>query len=236
MRGSTASFPFAFFLLMIGGLLVGTGAGQVGVAQAPNASAMEVADGCSFDDEKTSVEDPASLVDFQDPYQGNASAPVTIVEYFDPNCPHCKTMHAIMKQAVERYGDEAQFVYKPMPLWEYSLPQIEALYAAAQEDKFIPMLEAQYARQQQGGLSMDALREIAREIGMNPDVLTSRVEQQTYRDRILQQRQRAVEIGVDSTPTVLVNGRFIDGQSRTLECIGAFIDAAQQNATSSASG
>ena len=161
------------------------------------ADTTQVADGCYYDAEKQPVENPASLVDFQDPSQGNAESPVTIVEYFDPNCPHCKTMHAVMKQAVEQYGDEARFVYKPMPLWGFSVPQIEALYAAAQEDKFIPMLEAQYARQQRGGLSMEQMKAIAGEIGRNPDVLASRVEQQTYRSQIMQQRQRAIEIGED---------------------------------------
>jgi len=213
-------------------------AASAGTASTPAAAAdtVQVADGCYFDPEKAPVTNPASLVDFQDPSEGNADAPVTIVEYFDPNCPHCKTMHAVMKKAVDAYGDDAQFVYKPMPLWRYSLPQIEALYAAAQEGKFIAMLEAQYARQQRGGLSMEQLKAIASEIGMNPDVLESRVEQQTYRSQIMQQRQRAIEIGVDSTPTVLVNGRFVAGESRTLRCLGAFIDAAEQNATSSASG
>jgi protein-disulfide isomerase len=196
----------------------------------------QVAEGCFYDPEKQPVANPASLVDFQDPSQGNADAPVTIVEYFDPNCPHCKTMHAVIKQAVEQYEDEAHFVYKPMPLWGFSVPQIEALYAAAQEGKFIPMLEAQYARQQRGGLSMEQLKSIAQEIGMNPDVLASRVEQETYRQKIMQQRQRAVEIGVSSTPTVLVNGRFVAGQSRTLRCLGAFIEAAQQDAPQAASG
>jgi protein-disulfide isomerase len=205
-------------------------------AATARADTTQVAEGCYYDSEKSPVENPSSLVDFQDPSQGNADAPVTIVEYFDPNCPHCKTMHEVMKQAVEQYGDEAQFVYKPMPLWGFSVPQIEALYAAAQEGKFIPMLEAQYARQQQGGLSMDQLRAIAREIDMNPDVLASRVEQNTYRSQIMQQRQRAIEIGVDSTPTILVNGRFVDGRSRTLRCIGEFIDAARENATTTSSG
>lgn len=214
----------------------GASASASSSATAASSDTTQVAEGCYYDPEKPPVEDPASLVDFQDPSEGNADAPVTIVEYFDPNCPHCKTMHAVMKQAVEQHGDKAQFVYKPMPLWGYSVPQIEALYAAAQEGKFVSMLEGQYARQQRGGLSMEQLKGIAQEIGMNADVLESRVEQQTYRSRIMQQRQRAIEIGVDSTPTVLVNGRFVDGSSRTLRCLGAFIDAAREDATMTTSG
>ncbi len=239
---SKREFTALTYLLALTGLFIGADvyfsstpaqAASSAVVQAVGPGTTQGAEGCYFDPEEASVQNFSTLIDFQDPSQGNPDAPVKIVEYFDPNCPHCKTTHAVMKQAVAQYGDEAQFVYKPMPLWQYSLPQIEALYAAAQEGKFVPMLEAQYARQQRGGLSMEQLKAIAQEIGMNPDVLESRVQQQTHRQRILQQRQKAVEIGVDSTPTVIINGRFVAGESRTLRCLGAFIDAAQQNPTSS---
>lgn len=189
----------------------------------------KVAEGCHYDPEQQPVQDVDRLVSFQDPVMGNADASVTVIEYFDPNCPHCKTMHAVMEQAIEAYGEEARFVFKPMPLWGYSVPQIEAMYAAAQEGKFFEMMDRQFARQQQGGLNLEQLKAIATNIGMNPDVLATRLEQQTYREQVLQARKQAVSIGVSSTPTVLVNGRFIQGTSRSLRCIGAFIEAAQEN-------
>jgi protein-disulfide isomerase len=56
-------------------------------------------------------------------------------------------------------------------------------------------------------------------------VVSNRVEQNEYRDQVLQIRKRAVKIGVDSTPTVLVNGHFL--QNRSLECMNTFIEQAQ---------
>jgi protein-disulfide isomerase/uncharacterized membrane protein len=198
------------------------------------ADTTQVAPGCYYTGEGP-VQDFEQLISFQDPARGASDADVTIVEYFDPNCPHCKTMHGVMKQAIDQYGDEARFVFKPMPLWGYSVPQIEALYAAAQEGKFFAMLDGQYARQQRGGLSEKQLRAIAREIGMNPDVLMSRVQQQAYRDRVRQEFQKAKDIGVDSTPTLIINGQFVSGRSRTVECIGAFIEAENRQVQTTAS-
>jgi predicted DsbA family dithiol-disulfide isomerase len=86
-------------------------------------------------------------------------------------------------------------------------------------------LEGQYARQGRSGISMSDVRAIASKIGMNPDVVSNRVEQNEYRDQALQTRKQAVKIGVDSTPTVLVNGHFV--QSRSLECMNTFIEQAQ---------
>ena len=180
---------------------------------------------CQLDPQKEPVSEPSSLVNFQDVTKGPSDAPVTIVEYFDPNCPHCKTFHETMSTLVSEYQDEVQFVYKPFPLQGASLPEIQALYAAEQEGKFTEMLNAQYARQSRSGITEQDLRAIASEIGMNPDVLMSRIEQDKYRQMVIQQRKRAIEIGVNSTPTVLVNGHFVG--SRSLECMRMFIERAQ---------
>lgn len=201
----------------------------------PAVDSVQADEECTYDPDVDPVENYKQLISFQDPTKGNARSPVTIIEFFDPNCPHCKTLHETMEEVVAEYGDDALFVYKPFPLWRYSVPQIQALYAAAQEGKFFDMLDAQFARQRSGGLSMTQLRSIAEEIGMNPDVMASRVESNTYLDMILDQRERAVAAGVDHTPMVLVNNRFISNDgARNVDCYATFIEAAREAADSSA--
>jgi protein-disulfide isomerase/uncharacterized membrane protein len=179
---------------------------------------------CQLDPEKSPVEDPSSLIGFQDVTKGPSDAPVTIIEYFDPNCPHCKTFHQTMNKLVSQYEGKVRFVFKPFPLRGSSLPEIEALYVAHREGKFFEMLDAQYARQSRTGITKQDLRAIASEIGMNPDVLISRVENEKYRQKIVAQRKQAIEVGVNSTPTVLINGHF--ASSRSLECMKMFIERA----------
>lgn len=189
----------------------------VAAADAPNDSA------CRLDAQKGVVDNWQSLVDMQDPMGGTPGAPVTIIEYFDPNCPHCADFHEVMKSVEKKHTETVRVVYKPFPLRASSLPEIMALYVAAQEGKFLPMLEAQYSNQ--GPISDRDLRGIAQQIGMKPDVLMSKVSNQSYRDYVLQQRQRAVEIGVNSTPTVLINGHFV--ASRTEDCMTQFVQQAK---------
>ena len=194
--------------------------------QARSASESAASAQCELDDSKTPLQDQgSSLVGFQDITEGSNASGVTVVEYFDPNCPHCKDFHQVMKKVVEAHRDEVRFVYKPFPLRRTSLPEIQALYVAAQSDKFSEMLEAQYARQGPGGIVMKDLRAIAKEIGLDPNVLNKRLEQNEYRNQVLQQRKQAVKIGVDSTPTVLINGHFVE--SRTQECLNTFIEQAK---------
>lgn len=209
---------------LIGSLLMLIPAEHATAQGAPGAAS----DDCFFDPEKSAVADHEDIVREDDPYKGSADAPVTVVEFFDPNCPHCKTAHEMMADVIEAHEDEAQFVYKPMPLWEYSLPQIESLYIAAEEGKFDAMLDAQYENQQQGGLSMEQLQGIAADIGLDASDFAQRLEQPTYLDRIMEQREQAVDIGVESTPTILVNGQFVHPESRTAECMSTFIEEAAE--------
>lgn len=182
---------------------------------------------CQLDRGTDAVEDEGSpLVDFQDVTEGPSDASVTIIEYFDPNCPHCKDFHETMNQLVSEYEEDVRFVFKPFPLRGSSLPEIQALYIAHQEGKFFEMLDAQYERQDRSGITEADLRDIATEIGMNPDVLTSRIDAEKHREKVLAQRKRAVSVGVKSTPTVLVNGHFVE--SRSLECMKVFIERARE--------
>lgn len=182
---------------------------------------------CPYDPEKEPVEDFRRLVNLFDPTVGDADAPVTVIEYFDPNCYHCKTFHDIMTPVMHSHADRAFFVFKPFVLWEHSIEQSEALYAASRDKKFFDMLDAQFEMQNpQTGLSREQLRDIAEDIGMNPDVLMQRLDSQLYRRTLEQQRGEAIEIGVNQTPTVLINGRFVATESHTVECLQQLIEEA----------
>jgi protein-disulfide isomerase len=199
--------------------------GPAASASASAAAAADAPDECKLQTKSPVGENGASLVNFRDITKGSTDAEVTVIEYFDPNCPHCKTFHQTMKKMVKAHSDDVRFVFKPFPLRRSSLPEIQALYVAAQSGKFSEMLDAQYARQGRSGISMSDVRAIASEIGMDPDVVSNRVDQNEYRNHVLQQRKRAMKIGVDSTPTVLVNGHFV--KTRTPECMNTFIEKAK---------
>ena len=185
---------------------------------------------CSYDPEKPLVNNYAELVNFFDPTAGTPDADVTVIEFFDPNCPHCATIHPIMMNVVRDRHEQALFVFKPFVLWNHSIAQSEALYAAAQEGKFFLMLEQQYAIQQpRTGLGEPELRQIAENIGMDPDALMQRIESGLYRRTLSEQRQKAIDAGVNSTPAVMINGRFVDGDSKSTDCLKALIDAATRS-------
>lgn len=50
------------------------------------------------------------------PRRGPATAPVTIVEFSDFQCPYCKRTQATLREILARYGDQVSLVFKDLPL------------------------------------------------------------------------------------------------------------------------
>ena len=63
-------------------------------------------------------DDIVRLISFKDqPEQGPASAPVTLVEYSDLECPVCaKFQEELENEIVPKYGDKLRVVFKEYPL------------------------------------------------------------------------------------------------------------------------
>jgi protein-disulfide isomerase len=179
---------------------------------------------CQYDLDRPMVENYRDLVTFTDPSKGNPDASVTVIEFFDPNCPHCATLHPIMEQVVARHGDKAWFVWRPFLNWPASMTQIEALYFAAQDGKFFEMMEEQFRRQSPQPIGVDELGEIATLIGLDGDLMRTRLQRGLYQNIIMRQRQAGVEAGIRAVPAVMINGRFV--RSRSGECIGQLIEEA----------
>ena len=198
--------------------------GEVAVVTLPNGQE------CAYATELDALEAYDTAVTPMDPYTGSAEAPVTLIEYFDPNCPHCRTQQPIMESIIRTYGDQIRVVYKPIPLWGHSVPQVAALYEAAQQGKFFEMIEAQFSRQDpRNGLPLPALQQIAAEIGMDVEALTQAVEGGEFDAYMQQQRGQLGSLGERlSVPTVLVNGRPVRTKSEA--CLQGFIEHAASTA------
>lgn len=211
-------------------------------AAAPDADAPTAADGaapqvapatspapmgtCQYETGIPAVENYEQLVTFSDPFDGNASSGVQVLEFFDPNCPHCKTMHPIMKRVIQTHGDRAQFYMIPFIVFPQSLAQIEAMYVAAQDGKFSEMIDAQFAAQKSSGLSVDELAVIAGQLGMDPAVFSQRVNRGLNRSMIAARREQIRNLGVGGVPTVMINGRLIKSEAKTVACLQEMIEAA----------
>ena len=181
---------------------------------------------CYYRDDIEPYPDYASLISPADPILGNPEASVMIFDFFDPNCVHCKKLHGTVKELMPDYEQVIQVIYKPFPLWVFSVDQIQALVAAQLEGKYFNMLDAQFDNRKPGkGLSLEEIGDLAAGIGMDKDRLIREMKQNKYRNQVLAQRHQIKNLGVNSAPTLMINGKFIASKSRTVECLRQFIES-----------
>ena len=57
-------------------------------------------------------------INSNDHHLGNVNATITLVEYGDFECPHCKHAHPLIKQLLKEKGNDIHFVFRNFPLQE----------------------------------------------------------------------------------------------------------------------
>jgi protein-disulfide isomerase len=192
---------------------------------------------CRYDPQKEAFPDYASLIGPQDPFGGNPDATVKVIEFFDPNCPHCKGVYRILKEVSQNSPGNATFIYKVFVIWPFSVPQSAALYAAAEEGKFFEMLDLQMENQSRGGLRPEQLRTLANGLGLDGDLMIQRIKAGQFMDRLQRVREQGQQVGLTGVPAVMINGRWLDGRSRTVDCVTQLIEeAAGETAVSTSEG
>lgn len=151
----------------------------------------------------------------QDHIRGNKSAPVTIVEFSDMQCPFCKRFHPTVKQALQEYGDKVRWVYKHFPLDSIhpeARPAAEAsecVWEQKGDDGFWQFVDGVFENQNRIG--SDLYRELAKQIGVNMDQFEQCVKNRTYQQKVENQYQEGILAGVRGTPGNFVNGSPLPG-------------------------
>ena len=181
---------------------------------------------CTFSTEPP-VQNWQTLVDVREPVFGNRNAGVTVIEFFEPNCPHCAHLAPVMEQVQQQHARQARFIYKPVIFWPRSTLQAQALYAAGQENpaRFQRLLKLQMERQKPEGFNESEVRALIRQAGMNADAVMQRINGGVYRGHILAYRDAFSRTGSNTVPLLLINGRKV-GENRTAACLGQLIQEA----------
>lgn len=141
-----------------------------------------------------------------DPSRGDATAPVTIVEFTDFQCPACASMHPIIDDVVKVYGNKVRLVLRDFPLNMH--PQArkaaEAANAAYAQGKFFEYVALLFKRQ--NALDVPSLKKYATEIGLDRARFDSELDSAKYAAEVKHDMNDADIYGVDSTPTIFING------------------------------
>jgi protein-disulfide isomerase len=155
---------------------------------------------------------------------GNPDAPLTIVEYADFQCPFCGDWaRTVEPQLVQDYISTGQvkLEFHDFPFLDdrsddkESDNASEAASCAMDQGKFWAyhdMLFNNQSGENEGGFSRDRLIEMARNVdGLDVDQFTSCIDSDEHEDGVQTLYQGAIDAGVNSTPTFMINGQKVTG-------------------------
>jgi protein-disulfide isomerase len=148
----------------------------------------------------------------KDHAQGDASAPVTLVEYGDYQCPYCGAAYPIVKQLQEQFGKDLRFIFRNFPIAEMHPNAMSAASTAeyaAVNGRFWEAHDALYENQRQLGLPL--YEELVTELGLLPADLRVALESGTFEEKIRSDFTGGVRSGVNGTPSFFINGTRFDG-------------------------
>jgi protein-disulfide isomerase len=164
--------------------------------------------------------------------KGSKTAPVTIVEYTDLQCPYCSRAHAgLSKDLYANYTKEqvrVVFKHYPLPMHPWAEPAaVAAECAGAQggQDAFWKM--ADYFFMGQSSFTKTNVNDMAIKQASKLRLSTSKFQQCLSSieplNRVRADKEEGNNLGVSSTPTLFVNGRLRRGFGR-FEDLQAVID------------
>jgi protein-disulfide isomerase len=147
----------------------------------------------------------------QDKAQGSATAPVTIVEYGDYECPACGRIYWTIKVLQNAMGDDLRFVFRNFPLAEvhsHAEGAAEIAEEAADAGLFWPMHDMLF--ENQGALDSASLVSYGERLGLDRQSLLVALRG-SHSQRIHDDFLGGVRSGVNGTPTLFINGYRYDG-------------------------
>ena len=146
---------------------------------------------------------------------GPPNAPVHIEEFGDFQCPPCGMFHPILKQMEQEFGDKLHVTFREFPLTgnhPHALAAASAAEAAGMQNKFWEMHGLIFDHQKDWNNAFD-VRSIfegyAKQIGLDIERFKRDVDSDRVEQRIFLDGKRGHSMGVNSTPTVFMNGREV---------------------------
>jgi len=147
---------------------------------------------------------------------GKDDAPVTIVEYASMTCPHCAHFHeTTYPELKKRYIDtgKVRFIFREFPL-DPLAAGASMLARCADKEKFYPLIETLFQQQTKWAVEkpIPQLMAIAKQAGMSEQTFNACLSDQKMLDAMQAEQKRATDkFGVNSTPTLFVNGKRLPG-------------------------
>ncbi len=162
---------------------------------------------------------------------GSPDAVVVVEEFADFQCPTCGVIHPKMKEVISQYGSKIKFVFRNYPLTQIHPNAYEASLAAeaaGAQGRFWQMQDMIFKGQPTWSNQRNAratFKEYAERIGLDVEKFENDTLGTMAKTRVDADIQRGRALNIQSTPTVLINGRPVPFNQLEVASLKSLIDA-----------
>ena len=150
-----------------------------------------------------------------------ANSSISITKSKEFQCPACAAYHKVVKKITSENVANLKFVFKNYPLISIhrnAMMGAVAAEAAAKQNKYWEMYDTLYENQKVWSEGLDAKNQImilAAAIGIDTDILAKDMQDEAVIAKVTNDLKEATALGLQSTPTFILNGKRVDTSSVT---------------------
>lgn len=139
--------------------------------------------------------------------RGDVNSPVTVVEFTDFQCSACGGMYPIVEEVLKSYGPRVHFVMRNFPLTTVhpnAYNSAQAAEAAKAQGKYWEYIDVLFKNQ--SALDRDSLKKYATQVGLDRKQFDADFDSGKYEPVVRHDLEEGEGYGIDSTPTIFING------------------------------
>ena len=163
---------------------------------------------------------------------GDPKAPVTLIEYASFTCPHCAHFSvAVLPELKKRWVDtgKVKMIYRDFPLDQTALKAAQIAECSG-KDKYFGVIDVIFATQARWATSSDPVGELGKTLriaGMGEAEIKACLANDAVQNGVLADYRGGEVLGVNSTPTLFINGEMYKGARSVDELDAAFAKLAK---------
>jgi protein-disulfide isomerase len=155
--------------------------------------------------------------------RGPETAPISIIEFSDFQCPFCRQVQPALAELQTLYGDKIRWSFKDLPLVSIhpnAQGAAEAARCAADQGKFWEFRAAMFAST---NITPELFQSTADGLGVNSDEFKACMASGRHSEAVSADSEEAAALGISGTPAFVINGVLLSG-AQPLENFVSVID------------
>ncbi len=144
------------------------------------------------------------------PIKGPSNAEVTLIEFADFECPACANAYPLVEQMYQKYKANMRVVFKHFPLDVHPHARLaaQASFAAQKQGQFWGMHALLFKNRDH--LTEPDLLRYAKALSLDVTRFQRDMVSEAAKQRVEQEKDQGIGLGVEATPTIIINGRDCD--------------------------